>query len=150
MKLAEALQERADLNRRIQQLQQRLNCNAIVQEGEHPAEDPAELLAELDSCVESLERLIAQINLANCRTVVNGESLTDLLARRDALTLKLSSYRSLTQAASQVNRRATRTEIKLLSAVNVKALQKQADEMAKKLRLLDNSIQETNWNTELD
>ena len=38
MKLAEALQERADLNRRIQQLQQRLNSNAIVQEGGRPAE----------------------------------------------------------------------------------------------------------------
>ncbi len=34
MKLAEALQERADLNRRIQQLQQRLENNAMVQEGE--------------------------------------------------------------------------------------------------------------------
>ena len=51
MKLAEALQERADLNRRIQQLQQRLTNNALVQEGETPAEDPAELLAELDGCV---------------------------------------------------------------------------------------------------
>ena len=40
MKLAEALQERADLNRRLQQLQQRLANNAIVQEGEQPAEDP--------------------------------------------------------------------------------------------------------------
>lgn len=150
MKLAEALQERADLNRRIQQLQQRLNSNAIVQEGEAPAEDPAELLAELDGCAANLEQLIARINLTNCRTMVRGESLTALLARRDALTLKLSSYRGLTQAASQVGRRATRMEIKLLSTVNVKELQTQVDAMAKELRLLDNTIQETNWNTELD
>lgn len=40
MKLAEALQERADLNRRIQQLQGRLNSNAVVQEGERPPESP--------------------------------------------------------------------------------------------------------------
>ena len=150
MKLAEALQERSDLNRRIQQLQQRLNSNAVVQEGELPAEDPAELLAELDGCVENLERLIARINLANCRTEVNGENLTSLLARRDMLTVKLGAYRNLAQSASQVSRRATRTEIKLLSTVNVKELQKQVDQMAKELRLLDNSIQETNWNTELD
>lgn len=150
MKLAEALQERADLNRRIQQLQQRLNSNAVVQEGELPAEDPAELLAELDGCVENLERLIARINLANCHTEVNGENLTSLLARRDMLTVKLGAYRNLAQSASQVSRRATRTEIKLLSTVNVKELQKQVDQMAKELRLLDNSIQETNWNTELD
>ena len=149
MKLAEALQERADLNRRIQQLQQRLGNNAVVQEGEAPAEDPAELLRELDGCAENLERLIARINLTNCRAEVDGESLTALLARRDALTLKLNSYRGLTQAASQLVRRGTRSEIKLLSTVNVKELQIQVDAMAKNLRLLDNSIQAANWATEL-
>ena len=150
MKLAEALQERADLNRRIQQLQQRLGDNAIVQEGAQPAEDPKELLVELDRAVCELEDLISRINLTNCRTLVGGKSLTELLARRDMLTVKLGAYRNLVQSASQVSRRATRTEIKLLSTVNVKDLQKQVDQMAKELRLLDNSIQETNWNTELD
>lgn len=38
MKLAEALQERADLNRTIQQLKERLDNNVLVQEGEQPAE----------------------------------------------------------------------------------------------------------------
>ena len=149
MKLAEALQERADLNRRIQQLQQRLNSNAIVQEGEQPAEDPAGLLAELDGCVGNLERLITRINLTNCQTQVGGERLTALLARRDALKLKLSVYRDLAYNASQLARRATRTEIKVLSSVSVKDVQKQADDLAKELRLLDNSIQAANWTTEL-
>ena len=58
MKLAEALQERADLNRRIQQLQGRLNSNAVVQEGERPPENPQELLRELDGCIAQLEALI--------------------------------------------------------------------------------------------
>ena len=149
MKLAEALQERADLNRRIQQLQQRLNSNAIVQEGERPAEDPAGLLAELGGCVGNLERLITRINLTNCQAQVGGESLTALLARRDALKLKLSVYRDLAYNASQLARRATRTEIKVLSSVSVKDVQKQADGLAKELRLLDNSIQAANWTTEL-
>lgn len=149
MKLAEALQERADLNRRIQQLQQRLGSNAVVQEGEAPAEDPAELLAELDGCVGDLETLIARINLTNCRTQAEGESLTALLARRDALTLKLGAYRNLAQSASQLGHRGMRSEIKWLSAVNVRALQKQVDQMAKQLRLLDNTIQAANWATEL-
>ena len=149
MKLAEALQERADLNRRIQQLQQRLNSNAIVQEGEQPAEDPAELLRELDGCVENLERLIARINLTNFRAEVDGESLTVLLARRDALKLRLGAYRDLAHSASQLGRRGMRSEIKLLSAVNVRELQKQVDQIAKELRLLDNSIQAANWATEL-
>lgn len=149
MRLAEALQERADLDRRIQKLRERLQCNAVVQEGERPAEDPQELLAELDGCIEELERLIARINLTNCQTQVGGESLTALLARRDALKLKLSVYRDLAYNASQLARRATRTEIKVLSSVSVKDVQKQADGLAKELRLLDNSIQAANWTTEL-
>lgn len=36
MKLAEALQERADLNRRIEQLRNRLENSALVQEGVQP------------------------------------------------------------------------------------------------------------------
>lgn len=149
MKLAEALQERADLDRRVQQLQQRLENNAMVQEGEPPAEDPAELLAELDGCIGALEQIVARINLTNCRTVVEGKSLTELLARRDALKLKLSAYRSLAQSASHLGHRGMRSEIKWLSTVNVRELQKRVDQLAKELRALDNAIQAANWATEL-
>ena len=48
MKLAEALQERADINRNIEQLKNRLNNNALVQEGEKTAEEPEKLKQELD------------------------------------------------------------------------------------------------------
>ena len=149
MKLAEALQERADLDRRVQQLQQRLENNAMVQEGEPPAEDPAELLAELDGCVGALEQIVARINLTNCRTAVEGESLTQLLARRDALKLKLGAYRSLAQSASRLGHRGMRSEIKWVSTVNVRELQKRVDQLAKELRALDNAIQAANWATEL-
>ena len=143
MKLAEALQERADLDRRVQQLQQRLENNAMVQEGEPPAEDPAELL------VGALEQIVARINLTNCRTAVEGKSLTQLLARRDALKLKLGAYRSLAQSASHLGHRGMRSEIKWVSTVNVRELQKRVDELARELRLLDNTIQAANWATQL-
>lgn len=149
MKLAEALQERADLNRRIAQLKTRLDNNALVQEGERPAEDPAELLAELDGCVNRLEQVIAQINKTNCATLVEGETLTQLLARKDAIILRLDAYRGLANAASLTARRATRSEIKIFSAIDVKAIQKQVDDMAKDLRLLDNKLQQANWTTDL-
>lgn len=149
MKLAEALQERADLNRRIEQLRSKLSVNAIVQEGENPPENPQELLSELNECIANLEKLISKINLANCRTLVDGKSLTELIAQRDCLTLKFNSYRDLVNSASRIAQRATRTEIKIISAVNVKDLQRQVDQLAKELRLLDNKIQETNWKTEL-
>lgn len=149
MKLAEALQERADLNRRIDQLRARLINNALVQEGESPAESPEELLKELDECISRLEELMTRINLTNCRTVVEGKTLTGLIAEKDALTLKISSYRSLIDAASCAVPRATRSEIKIMSAVDVRALQKKTDDMSKQLRILDNTIQQTNWTTEL-
>lgn len=149
MKLAEALQERADINRRIEQLRSRLNINALAQEGTSPAEDPTELLNELNSCIGRLEELIAKINLKNCSTIVNGRTLTELIAQRDALTLKIHVYRDLISSASMSAQRASRSEIRILSTVDVKELQKQTDEMSKQLRLLDNTIQQTNWNTDL-
>ena len=149
MKLAEALQERADLNAKIDELRRRLGNNATVQEGEAPAEDPAELVAQLDGCIARLEELIAKINATNCATVTDMGTLTELIARRDCLNIRISAYRDLITDASCLSQRASRTEIKIMSAVDVKALQKQADEMAKELRLVDNKIQETNWFTEL-
>lgn len=149
MKLAEALQERADLNRRIEQLRYRLNNNVLVQEGEKPLEDPAALLEELESSFTRLEWLIARINLTNCTIKVEGRSLTELIARRDVLSLRAEAYRRLVEEASQNTHRATRTEIKILSAVDVPALQRQADDASRELRLLDNTLQATNWTADL-
>lgn len=149
MKLAEALQERADLNRRIEQLRYRLSNNVLVQEGEKPLEDPAALLEELESSFTLLEWLIARINLTNCAVKVEGRSLTELIARRDVLSLRADAYRRLVEEASQNTHRATRTEIKILSAVDVPALQRQADDASRELRLLDNTLQATNWTADL-
>ena len=149
MKLAESLQERADLNRRIEQLRYRLNNNVLVQEGEKPLEDPAALLEELESSFTRLEWLIARINLTNCAVKVEGRSLTELIARRDVLSLRAEAYRRLVEEASQNTHRATRTEIKILSAVDVPALQRQADDASRELRLLDNTLQATNWTADL-
>lgn len=149
MKLAEALQERADLNRRIEQLRYRLSNNVLVQEGEKPLEDPAALLEELESSFTRLEWLIARINLTNCAVKVEGRSPTELIARRDVLSLRAEAYRRLVEEASQNTHRATRTEIKILSAVDVPALQRQADDASRELRLLDNTLQATNWTADL-
>ena len=149
MKLAEALQERADLNRRIDELRRRLGSNILTQEGEAPAEDPAALLAELDAAVARLETLMAQINLTNCRTKAGGMTLTQLIAKKDALTLRLSAYRDLVYTAGQSASRARGTEIRVLPVLKASELQKRVDEMAKEVRRLDNLLQETNWKTKL-
>ena len=120
-----------------------------MQEGEKPLEDPAALLEELESSFTRLEWLIARINLTNCAVKVEGRSLTELIARRDVLSLRAEAYRRLVEEASQNTHRATRTEIKILSAVNVPALQRQADDASRELRLLDNTLQATNWTADL-
>lgn len=149
MKLAEALQERADLNRNIEQLKTRLNNNVLVQEGENPAENPEKLKHELDGALQRLAWLIARINLTNCATKVDGRTLTELIAQKDTLIMKLGSYKSVVYAASQTAYRARNTEIKIKPAISVAAWQGEIDQMAKELRLLDNKLQATNWNTDL-
>lgn len=149
MKLAEALQERADLNRRLEQLRVRLCNNATVQEGEKPAEDPTKLMAELEEVLSRLEDLMAQINLTNSRTIVEGKPLTQWIARRDALKLRIDTLREMTQAASRLAVRATRSEIKIFSTVEVPVLQSQLDAACADLRKTDNLIQQANWLTEL-
>ena len=78
MKLAEALSERADIQKRMQQLCARLRRNALVQEGEKPAEDPHALLEEYGRLCERYEELIRRTNLTNAATTDGGEiTLTD-------------------------------------------------------------------------
>ena len=149
MKLAESLQERADLNRKIEQLRYRIQNNVLVQEGEKPPEDPDKLIKELDECIKHMEYLMYRINVTNCQYLVDGESLTELIARKDALKLKESAYRDILYAASQSTHRARNTEIKVLTVIKVDALQKKADALAKEIRLLDNKIQQANWTADL-
>ena len=149
MKLAEALQERADLNRKIEQLRSRLNSNALVQEGESPAEDPQLLKEQLDAAIARLTDLMGRINLTNSATRVEGRTLTELIARKDALTLKLSVYRDMVYAGSQGAYRARNTEIRITPTISVPEWQSETDRMARELRLLDNTLQATNWQTEL-
>ena len=149
MKLATALSERADLQRRIAQLSVRLNNNAKVQEGETPSEDPKELMDELDDCLNRLEVLIARINRTNNETKYGDQSLADLIARRDCLKERLRIMRDFLNAASEKVSRYSKAEIRILSTVSVAKLQKQVDGWAKDLRETDELIQSLNWTTEL-
>lgn len=150
MKLANALSQRSELQTRIRQLEGRLNNNALVQEGEQPAEDPRELLRELEEDYTRLEVLISSINRTNNSTrLEDGSALSDLLAKRDCLKGKLSVLRGFLNSASALVRRHSVSEIKVKSTVNVRQLQKQVDGLSRELRELEETIQEKNWTTEL-
>ena len=149
MKLAEALILRSDLQKRIEQLRVRLNNNAKVQETDEPSENPEELLNELDNNINQLKILIKQINRTNCVTVSNGQTLADLIAERDTLTLKSNILRGFLNIAGQKVNLYSTTEIKIMSTVDVPALQKELDLLSKKIRETDTELHQANWLTEL-
>ena len=149
MKLAEALNLRADVSKRLSQLSERLTANAKVQEGDSPAEDPAELLGELDRLTGQLEELISRINLTNSKTMNNGKSLTEMIAAKDTLSLKSSIFRNFLASASAKTDRYSNKEIRVVSTVSVRELQKKSDELSEEIRKLNVKIQELNWSTDL-
>lgn len=149
MKLAAALIERADLQNNLSLLQTRLQNNAKVQDGEKPKEDPMELLKELDELSLKLEELIYRINMTNANTLIDGRPMTYLLAKKDALTKKISIIRTFLNESSALVDRYSLKEIKINSTVDVATLQKSLDAYSKELRLLDQKIQESNWLNEL-
>lgn len=150
MKLAEALIERADLQRRLAQLTQRLQQNAQYQEGETPNEDPNELLAEYRHTAAQLKTLIVAINLANNQIrLENGTTMVEALAERDRLKAEHSMLIALADAAMPEQTRYSRSEIKSLAAVNVREIRQHADQIAKQHRQLDTQIQQANWQFEI-
>ena len=149
MKLATALSERADLQRRISELGVRLNNNAKVQEGEMSSENPEDLLRELDTCLGRLEELIARINKTNNSVKCGDQTITDLIARRDCLKERIRIMRDFLNASSEKVSRYSKAEIKICSTVSVSDLQKQVDVWSKQLRETDEQIQEMNWTTDV-
>lgn len=150
MKLAEALIQRADHRKRLDQLRERLLRVARVQEGDEPAEDPAALLAEVERTAAELTRLIQRINRTNSTTPLDdGRTIADAIAERDTLQLRHSIVTALVQAASIKQDRFTKSEVRFQSTVNVAGLQQQADDLAQIYRELDTKIQAANWLVEL-
>ena len=151
MKLAEALLLRADMQKRVAALKERIVANAVVQEGEAPSEDPNALLLEATGALGDLESLVTRINRANLGAKLpDGRSLTEAIARRDKL---VQQHAILTAAAAGSRKEPDRygvREIKWVATMDVKKLQRQLDDLAKNLRELNGLIQQTNWRVEID
>ena len=150
MKLAEALMERADLQRRLVQIRERMKQNALYQEGETPAESVAELLKEYRRCAERLETLVVAINRSNQQIVLaDGMPMLEALARRERLQNEHAMLSALCEAAMPDNSRYSRSELRSLSAVNISEVRKEADKIAQRCRELDIQIQQANWSQDL-
>jgi hypothetical protein len=154
LKLAEALAERADATRRIEQLRARVVGSARYQEGETPAEDSARLLAEAGKALDSLESLIRRINRTNAAVSMGEDgTITDALACRDVLRLRYAVITAAADAAAGRDQRGAgrqlRSELVMLSALPVAELRAQADVLAREIRELDTRIQRKNWEADL-
>jgi hypothetical protein len=150
MKVGEALTLRSQLQTRFGQLRDRLRASVLVQEGEKPPEDPQALLTELEQIAAQLETLVARINRTNLATTVGeGKTLTDALARRDHLGLLQAALHQVAEAASANQQRYAKAELRIVRTVDVGALRRRGDELARERRELDVRIQEANWRTDL-
>lgn len=144
MKLAEALVQRADLKRRLAEIQGRLTQNARVQEGEQPYENPDAILREMRETLDAFRTVIQQINRTNSASrLEDGRTLTDALAAEQRIR------EALIKAAAQVDFRYSRSEIKQVATVDVAEQRRTLDSTARALRELDLSIQRANWQIDL-
>lgn len=151
MKLAEALLLRADIQKKLASLQDRAKKYTLVQENEKPAEDPNELLRQIDAVSSELEKLIFAINKANLNhSLKSGQLLTEALAKRDVLVLRHSIIVGVANACARPPDRYGVKEIRWVATVNVAELRKKADDLAKQIRELNAAIQEVNWQIDLD
>jgi len=150
VKLAEALLERKNIKQRINALTKRLVDDVLVQEGDKPAENPAETIQEINQLIDDYYRLIVQINATNAKAVMpDGKTIMEAIAERDMLSLKHSILNNAASAASSVRDRFSRNEIRYVATVNIAEIRKAADNVAKELRELDAKIQAANWTVEL-
>lgn len=149
MKLAEALSLRKDLETRISKIKERLENAVRIQEGDQPAEDPQELMSELDRCLEQLEHLIYNINMTNMNVVADdGRSMTKLLAERDILKKRIEVLRNTFNVATNSGSRY-RNEVRYVTTIEIKPLRQELDKFSQQYRQLDMKIQELNFTNDL-
>ena len=150
MKLAEALAERSDCQIRIEEMKKRLIRSARVQEGDQPAEDTTELLAETERTFARMLELVSAINRTNSKTAFDSErTISDAIAERDVVGKRRDFLAGIADAASTRQDRYSKSEVRFVATVSVGKLQTEVDQLAKRYRELDTRLQELNWKTEL-
>lgn len=150
MKLAEALIERAELQKKNGQLIKRIQYNVKVQEGDTPAENPEELIAEYEGNMTRILKLVQRINDTNCKTPFGKNmNITEAIAMRDYLAQRIKSYRDFYVAATIKQDRYNRGEIKFVRCVNSGEFQNKINILSKEYRELDTKLQGLNWTVDL-
>jgi hypothetical protein len=150
MKLAEALIERADIKKKLQELRMQINSNLQVDEGEKAEESVKDLMKVFSELLERQTSLIARINKTNAITESsNGLTIMELIAKRDSVAQLKNQYQILAQESRPQHYGRTKDDIKVVLTFSPKEMRKEADKLAKEHREVDTLIQGLNWTTEL-
>lgn len=152
MKLGALLLEKDSVNKKISDLQQRINEAGIVQEGDKPQEDPVELFQELEDQYTKLGKMDRAICKANYETQFDKEyaTLIDAIRARDLMLKRVGVYRSIVQRCAITNNRSRGAEIKFVNTFDVKALRKKQDELTAKAAKLNEQIQVKNFQVDIE
>ncbi|MDO5580606.1 MAG: DIP1984 family protein [Planctomycetia bacterium] len=146
MKLAEALIRKAAVDKLIPA---RFNTWFSCPRSISSFKDPDVLLKEFNDLLIEQEDLIKRINRTNCRPGPSGKKPMDLIARKESLTLKIMVLRDLYNAAQIDASRYSNKEIRLISTIDPKSIQKQIDHLSRELRETIVELQKLNWETDL-
>jgi len=150
MKLAEALIERAEIQKKNGQLINRIKTNTKVQEGDSPSENPQELIAEYVGNMKYLLDLVQRINRTNNAALFDEETnIADAIAQRDCLGSRIKAYREFYESAMIRSDRYSRNEIKFVRCLDTNELQSQINKLSKEYREIDTKLQGLNWTVEL-
>lgn len=158
MKLAEALAERSDLDKKIAQMRDRAKVAARYLEGEEPPESSFILIQDTRELLARRMDLVRRINLTNAETrLVRGDghviTMTAALALREFILAERTLLTDVCNEASpgkdQFLGRRRKTELPERTDLPVSHLRVEADNLGRTFRELDSEIQQANWNTEL-
>lgn len=154
MLLAEALSARSDSQKRLAQVRARISGAARYFPGDEPDEDAGVLLSQARALVSEIESLVQAINRTNALTELDpGFTIGDALASRDALALQRQVVQGAIESAKAERGYGPRTKEEIHSilapSLDVPALRREADQLAKEYRQLDVRLQAANFTTPL-
>lgn len=150
MKLGEALSLRARQAQKLNDLRERIVRNALVQEGEKPAENAFELLDEFADESVAHAKLLSRIGRTNASVSMPPGTLADELHAREHLRRLRGLYEAAAKAATPGNTpRYMRSELKYVALLDVPDLRVQIEKFDQQIREIDARVQEINWQTEL-
>jgi hypothetical protein len=158
MKLATLLNKRSDLQKTLKTLESRMQNNLLVQEGDAAQEPPHELIADYVDLSSEWAHVVKTINRINTQSrgpiEIDGASydnLSEIIVERDRLTSIVNMYKKvLDGSVVRLGHFGSRNEIKQRVVLNVRDIRAEADAFAKRLRIIDEILQEFNWTIDVD